>query len=182
MDLVLMEHIVRHIYEGLGLLPAVYLDPFRTQSLATKDFKLHDKKLVFQDGDRVLHRPIYACQISLGGKDFKIMAGDCSQGDVPEFCVVIQLTDMPAYGMYLICDPTLDREALIAVSLDNQHWMPCSTFLQATLLAAMEQLKDVAIGWIKCTKYQNQYEQLLSMINFHISYYEVERAGQEDGS
>ncbi len=170
----LMEQIVQHIFANLGLVAASYVDSQRTQSLIDKEFRLPDKHLNFSNDSQIVSRPIYGCQIVLGDKTFRILAGDCSQEiGSPEYCVVVQLTGLPAYGMYMICDSHIDeKESLIAVSMDNKDWMPCSTFLQATLLAAMEQLRDVGVGWSKCVNYQLQYEALLSMIKFHTNHYE----------
>lgn len=169
----LMEQIVQHIFANLGLVATSHVDLQRTQSLIDKEFRLADKHLNFSNDSQTVSRPIYGCQIVLGDKTFRILAGDCSQEiESPEYCVVAQLTGLPVYGMYMICDSLDEKEPLIAVSMDNKDWMPCSTFLQATLLAAMEQLRDIGVGWSKCTNYQQQYEALLSMIKFHTNYYE----------
>jgi len=173
MNKVLTENIVQHIFANLGLLAASFIDSTHTQSLIAKDFKLQDKKLTFFQDTKEVYKPIYGCQVTVGEKTFKIMVGDCSQDhETPEYCVVVQLTGLPAYGMYMVCDPHSESEALIAVSVNNKDWMPCSIFLQATLLAAMEQLRDIGMGWNKCTNYQQHYEILISMIKFHNNYYE----------
>jgi hypothetical protein len=173
MNQVLMESIVQHIFANLGLIAAPFIDSKYTQSLITKDFKLNDKKLIFHGEEGEIHRSVYGCQVSLADKTFRIMVGDCSQDqNTPEYCIVIQLTGMPAYGMYMVCDPKAENEALIAVTINNKDWMPCSTFLQATVLAAMEQLRDIGMGWVKCTNYQQHYDTLISMIKFHTNYYE----------
>lgn len=172
MNQVLMENIAQHIFANLGLVSASFIGSQHTQSLLAKEFKLNDKKLIFHNGTEEICRPIYACQVMLENKVFRIMAGDCSQDvQTPEYCVVVQLTGLPAYGIYMVCDFHLENEALIAVTLNNKDWMPCSTFLQATLLAAMEQLRDIGLGWGKCTDYNHHYDILISMINFHTVYY-----------
>ena len=138
MNTVLMENIVQHIFANLGLIAASYVQ--NTQSLVDKNFRLADKKLSFYNGSQEVNRPVYGVQVKIGEKEFKIMAGDCSQDtSTPEYCVIVQLTGLPAYGMYMVCDPNSEPEALIAVTVNNKDWMPCATFLQATLLAAMEQ-------------------------------------------
>ncbi len=77
-------------------------------------------------------------------------------------------------------DEEIDSEALIAVSSDKKHWMPCSTYLQATFLAGMEQVRDSGFAWTKCSEYKEQYQQLLSFIKFHHNFYEVTDEGQEN--
>lgn len=176
----LMEQISQHVFANLGLISVSFVNPTHTQSIVDKSFRLPDRKLIFRSEGEETHRHIYGTQIVLGDKDFKILAGDCSQdGQKSEFCVIIQLTGMPVYGVYMVCDPRFDSQPLIAVSMNSKDWMPCSTFLQATLLAAMEQLRDIGIGWGKCANYQSQYEAMLSMINFHTNYYEALDEGQE---
>lgn len=180
MNNLLMEQIARHILANLGVLPVSFIDYQKIQSLTTKDFLLN-QKLMFKnaDGD-VIKNSVYGCQITIEQKELKILVGDCSQDkDVPEFCVVSQLTGYPGYGLYMVCDPNLDSEALIAVTVNDKDWMPCTTFLQATFLAAMEQLKDLGLGWVKCTNYQKHYDILLSMIKFHTVYCEAQDEGQE---
>lgn len=181
MNPILMENIVEHIFANLGLIAVPYIDHRHTRSLINKEYRLLDKQLTFGIDTDTVHRPVYACQVTLANKTFKVMVGDCSQDSKsPEYCVVIQLTDMPAYGMYLVCSHELDKEALIAVTINDKDWMPCSTFLQATCLAAMEQLRDIGMGWSKCVNYNKHYDTLLSMIQFHNSYYEeVTNEGQE---
>jgi hypothetical protein len=182
MNQVLMENIVQHIFANLGLISTSYAR--NTQSLIDKNYKLADKKLSFYNGTQEVHRPVYGAQVKIGDKEFKIIAGDCSlDSSIPEYCVVVQLTGLPAYGMYMVCDPHSEPEALIAVTVNNQDWMPCVTFLQATLLAAMEQLRDVGMGWQKCTNYQEFYQTLVTMIKFHTNYYEeANNEGQESRS
>jgi hypothetical protein len=174
----LTEQIARHILANLGVIPAPFINSNHIRSLASKEFVL-TPRLIFKGGDdSFVKNYVYGCQVSIDQKEFKIMLGDCSQDkQIPEYCLVIQLTGQPAYGLYLICDPEVDNEALITVSVNDKDWMPCTTFLQATFLAAMEQLKDIGLGWSKCTNYQKHYEMLLSMIKFHNSFYEAEHEG-----
>lgn len=177
----LTEEIVKHIFAGLGIIPSLLLNPTTTHSLISKDFLL-DRKLMFSgDGTGIVQNNLYGCQILIEGKEFKILLGDCTQDkEIPEFVVLAQLSGNPVYGLYLVCNPEVDSEAMIAVSVNEQNWMPCSVFLQATFLAAMEHLKDTNLGWGKCTNYQRHYELLLSVVNFHQVYCEAEYEGQEE--
>jgi hypothetical protein len=180
MNVILMEHIVRHILSNFGVVPSSFIDYTQTRSLHSKEFMLEQKLLFRGESGDIIRNPVYGCQVAVDQKEFKILLGDCSQdSEIPEFCLIVQFTDNPSYGVYLVCDPSVDSEALIAVSINEKDWMPCNTFLQATFLAAMEQLKDIGLGWSKCTDYQKNYETLLTMINFHNAYCEVDNEGQE---
>ncbi len=68
---------------------------------------------------------------------------------------------------------------MIAYSLDLKLWMGCSTFLQATFLSGMEQIRETGFAWNKATNYQLQYQALVSFIKYHSSIYEAEYEGQE---
>lgn len=180
MNQMLTEQIARHILTNLGVIPSSSFDSDKSRSLTTQDFLLNQKILFKNEKGDVVKNSVYGCQVFIEQRAFTILVGDCSQEEnIPEFCVAVQFTGNPGYGLYMICDPNLDGEALIAVTVDEKNWMPCTTFLQATFLAAMEQLKDLGLSWEKCTNYQKNYEMLLSMVNFHAIYWEAQNAGQE---
>src|ERR1700677_2657112 len=130
MNQVLMEQIVSHIFVNLGVMPSSSFDELKSFSLITKEFLLKQKILFKNDDGNIVKNPVYGCQASIQQKDFIILVADCSQDkETPEFCVVSQLTGYPTYGLYMVCNPNLDSEALLAVSVDDGNWMPCSTFL-----------------------------------------------------
>jgi hypothetical protein len=179
----LTEQIVIHILSNLGVLPSTFIDQDKTKSVMDKKFLLPEK-LTFEtaDGD-ILRKNIYGCQISVTDtKEFKMLLADCTQEkDVPEYGLVIQLKGAPAFGVYLIFNQLIPQdlpdEALIGVNTDKTHWIPCSTYLQATFLAGMEQLRDLGFGWKKCASYQELHSQLLSFIKFHNNFFEVADEG-----
>jgi hypothetical protein len=180
----LTEQIAYHVLANLGALPAPFINKETTKSLLDKQFMLPERITFEVDGETV-KKNIFGCQVTVAdGKDFKMLIIDCTQEkELPEFCLLINLKDAPCYGVYFVysglVDEAVDSEALIAVSTDKQHWMPCSTYLQATFLAGMEQIRDIPMGWAKCANYQEQYQQLLSFIKFHHNYYEATDEGQE---
>lgn len=181
----LTEEIAYHILANLGVLPSTFLNAVETKSLTDKSFLLPEK-VSFEIEGRVIQKNVYGCQVSVADhKDFKMLLADCTQEkDLPEYVLIAQLKDAPMFGVYLIFnriikDDDIDPEALIAVNTDNKHWMPCTTYLQATFLAGMEQLRDLSFGWGKCKDYQEMYAQLLSFIKFHDNFFEVSDEGQE---
>jgi hypothetical protein len=185
----LTEEIAYHILSNVGILPSDFVNSDKSQSLKDKQFLLSEKITFETIEGETKNNSIYGCQISIvNNKDFKLLLADCQQEkNVPEYALLIQLKDSPAFAIYLIFnrlvpDPP-ESEALIAVSTNNKFWMPCTTYLQGTFLAGMEQLRDVGAGWKKCTNYQEQYQQLLSFIKFHDTYFgneeEVDYEGQE---
>lgn len=183
MNRILTEQIVQHILANLGVLPALHVSE-KTPSIIDKQFLLSEKVSFEIDGE-VVRKNVYGCQITItGSKEFKMLLVDCGAPEMPEYCLVVQLKDAPTFGLSFLCGPSavydLDPEAMIAVSPDHKNWMPCSTYLQATFLAGMEQLRDLGFGWTKCADYQDQYQQLLSFIKFRSSFFGGLDEGQED--
>lgn len=181
----LTEQIVHHILSNFGALPSPFINWEKTQSLIDKQYLLSEKLLFEGEGGQTLHKNVYGCQITVADmKVIKVLLADCTQDkSLPEFCLLVQLQDSPSYGLYLVFNKLVedppDSEPMIAVSLNHKDWMPCNTFLQATFLAGMEQIKDLGHNWSVCTKYQSQYETLQSFINFHTTFNEVFDERQE---
>jgi hypothetical protein len=182
----LTEEIIYHILSSIGVLPAAFIKQDTLQSLIDKQFLLSEKITFQSETGESIVKNVYGCQMSVtDSKEFKMLLADCTQeADLPEYCLLVQLKDSPVFGLYLLfnhlAENPPDSEAMIAVSSDGKHWMPCSMYLQATFLAGMEQLKDLAFGWGKCTSYQDLYQQMLSFIKFHSKFYEVEDEGQKN--
>lgn len=176
MNYQLMEDIIRHIFANLAIIPSTFVKIDSTKSLMSKEFILNDV-LSFENESGIIKNKIWGCQISTEQKELKILLGDCSQDkEIKEYCLIVQLKDAPAYGIYLVCTKE-NSEPLIAFSLNNKEWMECQTYLQATFLAGMEQIRDVGLSWNKCTNYKEQYKLMMSFIDFHNSIYEEKYEG-----
>jgi hypothetical protein len=172
MNPILTEAIIKHILSQFGVLPSPHIDLKKTKSLLDKDFLLSEK-LSFQDEDsKMFKNNTWGCQLLLGQQEVKILLGDCSQDETKEYCLLVQSKDAPAYGLYLVLDEA--SEPLISVITNETDWFPCPTFLQATFLAAMEQIKDTHLNWSKCVDYRTQYDLMLSFIKHHNTVYEEE--------
>jgi len=178
MNKVLMENIVRHVFSNLAVIPSAFVNIDKTKSLMSKEFLLNDT-LSFENESGIVKNKIWGCQISADQQELKILLGDCSQEkQVPEYCLIVQLKDAPAYGIYLICNSE-NAESLIACTLSGKEWMECQTYLQATFLAGMEQIRDIGLSWNKCSDYKDQYDLMISFIDFHNTVYEAKYEGQE---
>src|SRR6185369_6688744 len=164
MNTKLTEQIVYHILANLGVLPSEFVNQEVTKPIVDKSFLLPESIAFEDDNER---HPIYGCQVSVAdSKELRLLLANCTQDkELPEFALLVQLKDSPAFGMYMIYGRgKVDPEALIAVTTDKENWMPCSTYLQATFLAGMEQMRDLGFGWTKATNYTEQHQQLLSFI------------------
>lgn len=182
----LAEQIAYHILSNLGVLPSDFVNKEVTKPIMDKQFLLAEK-ISFEDDDgATIRKNIYGCQVSVSdNKELKMMLADCTQDkEFPEYCLLVQLKDAPIFGLYVIvtqfAKEQIDPEVLIAVSTDNNYWMPCSTYLQATYLAGMEQIRDVGFGWTKITNYEKMHQQLLSFVKFHHNLFGAADEGQEE--
>jgi hypothetical protein len=178
----LRSEIVKHIFANFGVIPADYVSE-KTRSLIGKDYLLPEK-LSFENEDSTIENKIWGCQLSSDIQEIKILLADCTQEEnSPEYCLLVQLKNAPAYGVYLVFNESfgsqINSACMIAYSVDFTSWMECSTFLQATFLGGMEQVRETGFTWNKVTNYQPQYKSLVSFIKYHSSIYEAEHEGQE---
>lgn len=169
----LMEAITKHIFSNLAVIPSTFVNFDVTKPLISKEFLLNEKiPFTFED-DRVSNNKVWGCQVLVSQQEIKLLLADCSQEEsTPEYALLVSLKDAPLYGIYLVNNPEFNSEALIACSLDGKAWMECQTYLQATFLAGMEQIRDVGTSWNKVLNYKEQFESLLSFIKFHHMLYE----------
>jgi len=171
----LLEQIVRNIFENFRVIPSEFVDSDKTKSLITDEFLLKDRLSFDVDGVSKSNR-IWGCQMTHGDSEFKIILGDCSQEEnIPEFCLIIQITGAPTYAVYLVYNDLVNKEVpsdpMIACSLNKQDWLECNTYLQATFLAGMENLKELGLAWKKCKKYHDQIDMMRSFIKFYEAHY-----------
>ena len=178
----LRAEIVKHIFANFGVIPSKYVSD-KTRSLINKEYLLSEK-VTFKDEGGVIENRVWGCQLSSDIQEVKILLADCTQEEQsPEYCLLVQLKNTPAYGVYLIFNESfgdqINSACMIAYSLDSTSWSECGTFLQATFLGGMEQIRETGFAWNKVTNYQEQYKSLVSFIKYHSSIYEAEYEGQE---
>jgi hypothetical protein len=80
------------------------------------------------------------------------------------------MQDAPAYAIFL---DVVDNTAMICCTTDNNNWMICTTYLEATFLAAMEQLRESGLPFHKMKNSKQQFELLKSFIKHYDSYQEA---------
>lgn len=180
MNKILLEEIVKHVFANLAIIPSDFINSDKTTSLMSKQFLLNKKIKFDLDDDNVIENDIWGCQISANDNELKLLLADCSQDkNIHEYCLIVQLANAPAYALYFvdIYPKSKSDESMIACSVKKVGWMECSTYLQATFLAGMEQLKDLALKWNKCQDYSELYNTLLSFIKYHDSYCEEQYEG-----
>lgn len=172
MNKLLLETICRHIYEGFLLIPSGMVDPDYSKGLLGKEFLLK-KSLKFDYTDGVLpesaFKSVWGCQMSVQNTTIKVLCGDCSVDSNKEYALIVHHSGSPIYGVYSAFNKDLlvEQEALIAVSTDGEGWLECNTFLQASFLAAIEQMKELGLAWNKCEDFNKEFNALRSFIYFH---------------
>lgn len=173
----LTAQIIKHIFSNLGII-GNKLNTNYSKSLNSKEFLLNDKiKFELSDGT-ILNNKVWGCQYTSNNQNLKILLGDCSQDSSDfSYCLIVQLDNSPSYGMILNLDPAVENDPLIAYSINNKDWIVCNTYLQATFLAGMEQLKELGLSWNICHSYNEQYQMMLSFIKYHEFYYEENSEG-----
>ena len=187
MNDILTAEIAFHILANLGVLSSNFVNVETTKSLIDKNYLLPEK-IIYQQDDQTINKNVFGCQVSItNNKDFKLLLADCTMDkNNPEYGLLVQLKGSPTFGVHLIQDHNyelndlLSLQAIIAVNSDKKHWIPCSTYLQATFLAGMEQLRDLGSGWKKCDNYKDQYQLLLSFIKFQQQHFGGFDEGEEN--
>ena len=174
MNKVLLEHIVKHVFANLMVIPSTHVNVVKSQSFIHKDYLLPDHiPFEVDDSDQVQKNRVWGCQISTDQQEVKMLLGDCTEDpNFPEYALIVHLKDNPAYGLYIVNnakDKSVELDAMLAVTIDGKAWLECSTFLQATFLAGMEQIREIGLGWSKCSNYKSDLDMLLSFVNFHHS-------------
>ena len=180
----LRAEIVRHVFSNFGVIPSKYVNSEKTRSLMTKEWAVPET-LSFEDEDGIIsENKIWGCQLSADVQEIKVLLADCTQDrESPEFCLLVQLKNAPAYGIYLDFNSSFiessDSACLLSYSMDGKTWVDCNTFIQATFLAGMEQIRETGFAWQKIANYKAQHQLLVNFIKHHSDIYEAEHEGQE---
>jgi hypothetical protein len=171
--------IVKHIFKGLGLygnVPVSILHPtFKT-----------DKLIDYTDEEyREKQAEVFACQTSIENDQLNIICvsfPDSYDYDTENF-VIVKLGNSPAYGCYLgsiKADGEMKAsDGSIATEIRPGAWIPTTTFLQATFLAGMEQVKELTSKYEKAKNIEDLFKLLKEFITYQNNDWRL-REGQEN--
>ena len=154
----LTNAIVEHILTNLG-----FMDK-RTHSLLAEPLKT-DAYIDVQEDEKEIHYPIYACETRITQTKI-VMAGvifadTTDPQNLPDMAVVVNIEDCPTYGCYLS-----QGEGVIAFTIKDNAWMEANTFLSATFLAGMENLRDVVQPYTQCQDIKPLHQALIAFLKY----------------
>ncbi len=179
----LTQEIVSHIYSELAVLESDFIDSKTFKSIKSNEFLL-DKSIILEVDGKDTKAPIWGIELKIDNSYLKVLLSDISaDNDVHEYVCLVNLVGAPSYGLYgnySHNNEKVNNDFLISVSEDGSYWIPCSTYLQATFLAGIEQAKETGFTWYKCKDISKQYEMLLSFIKHNQDFFEDFNEGQED--
>lgn len=161
----LTEQIIRHVYYCLGVkLPG---KDSLVYSISQPEY-LIPQKITYDDGQT---GDVWGIKFDIADNELSILLADCTQDNVPEFALLVNLKDTPAYGAYLIYKEysaeEMDSAPLIACSVMPESWTECSTYLQATFLMGMEKIREINAPINALSDSEEMYKNLLSFIRFY---------------
>jgi hypothetical protein len=177
----LTTQIINHIFYSFGVVPNNVIDFNTFNSIKSKQYLLDEKLSFLNDQEQEIKNNIWGLQLSVENKNFRVLIADCTtDSDVLQYTGIFHLEENPIYGISVLYSSGFNPCPLIAVSLEGKNWMPCNTYLQATFLAGMENIKEIKFNWNKCVNYQQEHQALLSFIKFYDKFYEDVSEGQEN--
>ncbi len=183
MNKTLCLEIIKHIFANFGVVPANFINHDNLVSLINKEYLLSETISLDDDNGGVVKKKIWGCQLSASSQELKVILCDLSlDSNIREYYMIIQLKNSPSYGLFYSYDlnDLMEDYGTISFSLDGEKWIECETYLQATFLAGMQQVKDIGFAWGKCSDYKNQYKNMINFIKYYSTMYEELDEGQED--
>ena len=181
----LTSQIINHIFSNLLIINKSDFDINKFKSIKSTDHLLPET-ISFTDeseGQEIVNK-IWGIQLVIEGQKLKMLLADCSvEPKILEYALLVKMQDSPAYGIYASYNKDYNQLVvdgnLIAVCMDNPNWIQCNIYLQATFLAAMENIKDIPYTLEKCEDYKLEYNSLLSFIKYYDFSCEDDDEGQK---
>lgn len=134
------------------------LNQYHIKSNMINDEFLIEEKLKFIEDSKEISSNIYISNLTSLNQEIQILITTYSNNR----CLIIKIKDSPSYAILELNG----ENSLIALKLDN--WVTCSIYIQATFLAAMEQLKDLSI----LVKSSDINDEIINLLHEFLEYYE----------
>lgn len=161
MSIKLTNTILEHIFTNLG-----FMDQRKNSLLSSK--LLTDYKITFEDNDIESYSKVYACETAITQAKIMIAGTYLTLEDhEKDMAIVVKIENCPTYGCYLSQDKDGVNSGLIAFNLKDKTWIVANTFMQASFLAGMEQLRDIINPFNECKGPKDIYEAFISFLKYH---------------
>jgi hypothetical protein len=156
--MILTDVIVEYIFTNLGM-----MDQRKNSLISSK--LLIDQKITFEDEQQY---DIYACETIISQAKIMMVGTFITneEDNTKDMVAIIKIENCPTYGCYATLDKTIVNNGLIAFTLKENTWVKANVFMQATFLAGMEQLRDVANPFDVCQITKDIYQDLVSFLTY----------------
>jgi len=128
----LEEEIVNHILKNFG-----FNNKLIHNYLIDNNHLLMSDMDLFEDNE--YKSPLWGLSATISDIKFNIFHGMICDVDGNISIIIVNIDNLPTYGIYD------GEEKLIYCKTLESDWMKCSTYLQGTFLAGMEQVKELGI-------------------------------------
>jgi len=151
----LTNQIALHIFNNIGVISPMKVSVQNKKFLLNQTIDLEDDKIL----------KLWGAEVDLGGSKLRMLLTELTDSDPDkEFVLIVKLENCPSYGCYISLNENEPRDGKIYFSVEEDNWAETNTFLQATFLGGMEQLKDVLSNWNKVSIEDDLVESMKSLI------------------
>lgn len=166
----LTDAIAEHILYYLGA-----TNPFFAGNSITNEKFLTKHQIEFVDDQGITEQAnIWSCETTINHSKFRMMCArftcNHTKDEDEDIAVVIKLPDCPTYGLMSTHSQGKSFDSFIACEIKEKTWVGTTTYIQATFLAGMEQLKELSVAYTKCESTEDLFTSLKEFINYRNSF------------
>lgn len=158
--------LTREIVKRMLLCAGIAPPPLWGHGLSAVDLKTQKIiQVTYDDGDTSSHQ-IWFGKAKIGTNVMRGMTVDLTVDEIYEYALILQVNDLPVYGIRLIFGESDNGQFLIQSS---KGWTPASAVLQASALQGMETIVSFGLTWEPCLDLVSDnidvfYENLSSLV------------------
>lgn len=158
----LKKYTTLHILSGLGVFKNV-----KGTSINAPIYKI-DKTIMVDDKKK----DVFATEAKIGESLLRIIYSDIScEDNSSDFVFVISFANAPYYGFYLYQNfddlNDFDSSDCLILEYFKDCLNECKVSVFSSVLSGLEQLKDLPVNWNQCKEYQDIYDVLIKVIDYH---------------
>lgn len=157
MNPVLKRQIILQIFSRFGVFDRSY-----SKDTLLSDRYLANTKLVFEVDNKKYENSVWAGQSETHGSIIQFMIGDLTDDQI-EFCLLIQLDNLPPYLIRQSTDKEDEGSFFFKV---EEHWIEANTETQSRVLTAVEALFSAGTNWQPSKNVENLNKTLKEFLKF----------------